>query len=76
AFEPGQESPFAGRAEFYELRFGDYLIGMNASRAKTFEVTAPAGVVRAQELTSGKTIDIGGPVRVGPMSTVVLYLGT
>ena len=30
-FQPGQENLYAGRALFYTLRYGDYLIGMNAS---------------------------------------------
>src|SRR5207247_496284 len=28
AFKPGQENPYAGRGEFYRLRYGPYLIGM------------------------------------------------
>jgi hypothetical protein len=72
---PGQGDPFAGRASFYACRYGPYLIGMNASKERTYELKTPAGVAAAPDLVSGKTIPLGGPVRVPPMSTVVLYLG-
>ena len=75
AFKPGDESPYAGRAEFYHLRYGSYLIGMNTTAAKTFELPLPAGVSQAQSLTSGKTVSPNAPIKVGPMSTVVLYVG-
>ncbi|HET6387205.1 MAG TPA: hypothetical protein VFJ58_27770 [Armatimonadota bacterium] len=74
-FKPGDESPYAGRARFYRLRYGDYLIGMNASKNKTYELRGPAGARSAPELISGKTIRLNGSVKVSPMSTVVLYLG-
>ena len=48
---------------------------MNASRDKTFTLAAPAGVASAPELMSGKTVVTKEPLKVGPMSTVVLYLG-
>jgi hypothetical protein len=72
---PGQGDPFAGRAAFYACRYGDYLIGMNASREKAYELKPPAGVAAAPDLVSGKTVSLAGTVRVPPMSTVVLYLG-
>lgn len=75
-FEPGQENAYAGRAEFYSLRYGRYLIGMNSTPGRTFELTPPVGVKKARELVSGKTVTLNGPIKVGPMSTVVLYVGT
>ncbi len=75
-FRPGDESPYAGRASFYRLRYGPYLIGMNSTPDKTFTLAVPAGVVRAPDLISGKTVAVPGRgLAVGPMSTVVLYLG-
>ena len=74
-FRAGQESLYAGRALFYRLRYGDYLIGMNASRDKTYALAIPAGVTTVTNLTTGIAAPIAGPVKVGPMSTVVLYLG-
>jgi hypothetical protein len=70
-FKAGDESPYAGRAQFYRLRYGSYLIGMNASKDKTFDLAAPAA---ATDLVSKKRVD-AGTLKVAPMSTVVLYLG-
>ena len=75
AFKPGDESAYAGRASFYQLRYGPYLIGMNSSPDKTFSLPAPAGHKQAQELVSGKTVKLNGPLTVKPMSTLVLWLG-
>ncbi len=74
-FKPGEENAYAGRADFYTLRYGPYLIGMNSSEDKIFALQAPAGLKKASELTSGKTLTLTGPLKVGPMSTVVLYVG-
>ena len=74
-FKPGDESPFAGRASFYQLRYGNYLIGMNSSTDKTYSLPVPGGYDSAPELISGKTVKLSGAVSVGPQSTLVLYLG-
>jgi hypothetical protein len=65
AFKPGAENVYAGKGEFYTLRYGPYLIDMNTTKNKTFELRAPEG---AKELTTGHTGN------VGPRSTVVFYL--
>jgi hypothetical protein len=67
--------PFLGKASFYKLRYGDYLIGMNCSANKTYTLEVPVGLASAPDLISGHTITIQGPLDVPPMSTVVLYLG-
>ncbi len=74
-FKLGDESPYAGRASFYRLRYGDYLIGMNCSTDKTYSLAVPAGPKSAPDLISGKPVRLGQPVPVPPQSTVVLYLG-
>ena len=51
-FKAGQESPYAGRALFYTLHYGDYLIGMNASTDKVFTLQVPAGINTAAELVT------------------------
>ena len=73
-FKPGDESPFAGRASFYQLRYGPYLIGMNSTNDKTFELQGPPGVDSARDLVSGQTVSLLAPVKVAPHATVVLYL--
>ncbi|MGC3988109.1 MAG: hypothetical protein QM796_00215, partial [Chthoniobacteraceae bacterium] len=74
-FKPGDENPYAGRASFYQLRYGNYLIGMNASTEKTYQLAVPEEVKKAPDLITGKTIETKGGVSVAPESTVILYLG-
>ena len=73
-FKPGDENVYAGRAQFYRLQYGSYLIGMNSTTDKTFDLAVPAGFASAPELVSGKTIELSGPVKVAPRTTVILYL--
>jgi hypothetical protein len=75
AFKPGQESIYAGKASFYLLRHGAWLIGMNTTKDKTFELPVPAGFAQAPEMISVKTVSLAAPQKVGPRGTVVLYLG-
>jgi len=74
-FKPGNENPYAGRASFYQLRYGPYLVGMNASKDKTFQLSVPKEIEKAPDLVSGKTVETKGSVSVAPESTVILYLG-
>lgn len=73
-FKPGQENAYAGRADFYALRYGPYLIGMNSTKDKTFALPVPAAAGPALELVSGKAIALNTALKIGPQSTVVLYL--
>ena len=74
-FRPGDESVYAGKAQFYTLRYGDYFIGMNLTADRTFPLNPPADISEARELVSGKTVKPGAPLEVGPRSIVVLWLG-
>ena len=74
-FKSGDESVYAGKADFYTLHYGSYLIGMNMTMDKTFELKPPAGSVEAKELVSGKMMKLDAPLKVAPRSTVVLYFG-
>ncbi len=74
-FKPGDANIYAGKADFYTLRHGNYLIGMNMTTDKTFELNPPAGVSTAKELVSGKMVKLDAPVKVAPRSTVVLWFG-
>ena len=73
-FHPGDESVYAGKANFYTLRYGNYLIGMNMTADKTFEIKMPVDVSGAKELVSGKTVKLDAPIKVAPRSTLVLWL--
>ena len=73
-FHSGDENVYAGKGEFYTLRYGDYLIGMNMTTGKTFELKIPTGFAKAKELVSQKMVEPGANLKVAPRSTVVLYL--
>ena len=74
-FKLGDENVYAGKADFYTLRYGDYLIGINMTTGKTFELQPPTGLSEARELISRKTVKLDTLVKVAPRSTVVLYFG-
>jgi hypothetical protein len=42
-FKPGEESVYAGKASYYSLRYGPYLIGMNLDLKRTFTLNTPDG---------------------------------
>jgi hypothetical protein len=69
SFKPGQESVYAGRGTFYTCRYGPYLIGLNATADRTFDLQVPAGFA-ATDLASGQPAS--GTIKVKPMTTVVL----
>jgi hypothetical protein len=71
--KPGNEDPNAGRADFYTLRYGSYLIGMNMTEHKTFSLTVPEREGSIIELSNHKAVSGGTALKVGPRSTVVLY---
>ena len=73
-FKPGQENVYAGRGEFYRFQYGPYLIGMNMSKQRAFDLKAPTGTGSAKDLVTGKTL-VGDTVKVAPRSTVVLFFG-
>jgi hypothetical protein len=67
--------PFCGKAAFYAFRLGNYLVGMNASSSRSYELKVPPGLFTSgSNLVTGASISV--PVIVGPTSTVVLYLGS
>ena len=76
SFHQGQESIYAGKGDFYTLRYGSYLIGMNLTKNQDFDLDVPTELHSAKELVSGKTLSLSGSVKVGPKSTVVLCTGS
>ncbi|MFO1451005.1 MAG: hypothetical protein U1F61_22800 [Opitutaceae bacterium] len=73
--EYGKWGPFVGKAAFYWLRYGDYLVAINTTETTTHSLPLPAGQARALDLVSGKTVPLGSDLPVGPLTSVVLYLG-
>jgi hypothetical protein len=74
AFKAGQENIHAGRGDFYQLRYGQYLIAMNMSADKSFEMKAPEHPGKIRNMVTGKTVGPGAKAKIGPRSTVVLHL--
>jgi hypothetical protein len=72
---PGKESPYNGRGEFYTLRYGRCLIGLNMTCDKTFELKVPTDSKSATNLFGGGDNLVSGSVqRVSPGSTMILEL--
>ncbi|MFT3996022.1 MAG: hypothetical protein QM667_01340 [Asticcacaulis sp.] len=75
-YVPGEDNPYAGRADYYQLTYGPYLIAVNASTQKSFELSLPTRSGPVKELVSGKTLTANlSSLTVPPSSTVVVYLG-
>ncbi|MCP5532308.1 MAG: hypothetical protein H7A48_03990 [Akkermansiaceae bacterium] len=71
----GEWGPFLGKAAFYSLQYGDYLIGLNTTETNTYDLKVPSKDRAFPDLVSKKEIQpADGVLKVGPLSTVVLYL--
>ncbi len=72
AYQPNDESIFAGRSEFYQLRFGKYKIGLNASEKQSYDlISAPENNAQWINLqTRQKVVD--RIISVAPQTTVIL----
>ena len=77
AFKAGNESPYAGRADFYFCRYGNYVIEMNSSKDKAHPLKVPTGVTigMAKDLVSNQDVQLSEKVVIPPASTMVLWLG-
>ncbi len=74
-YAAGEDNAHAGRADYYELRYGPWLIGMNSSTNKTFELALPARRTAVKDLASGAVVAPGtARVTVKAGSTAVFFL--
>ncbi len=73
-FPRGRYGPYLGRAAFYRLHYGPYLIGMNTSRHHTYMLKPATGVSRAVNLMNGKTLTLKDPMAIRPRETVILLI--
>lgn len=73
-FRAGQESPWAGRGDLYQLRYGSYFIAMNMGEEETFDLAVPPHGGKIRDLVTAREIVPGGVVKLGPRSTMVLHL--
>lgn len=72
-YKVGQESVHAGKGEFYTLRYGKYLIGMNCTNDKKFELEIPKKTKKVLVFPSREAVK-EEIMYVQPMSTVVLIV--
>lgn len=65
-----------GKGDFYSMRYGDYLIGMNCTENRTFELEIPEDDIGKDvtDLITGDTVTPEGSFSIQPCTTVVLYL--
>lgn len=75
-YVPGEDNGYAGRADFYQLSYGPYLIAMNSSEGKRFSLALPPRAGPVRELVSGSTVEpTTQSLVLPPGSTAVIYLG-
>ena len=72
-YNKGDENVYAGRAQFYLMRYGKYLVAMNSSKDKIFDVTLPVDMKNSVDLTNNKKPVTEGVYKLAPMTTVVYY---
>lgn len=73
-FKPGDENAYAGRADYYQLEYGNYVVGMNSSTSKIAELVVPSGHYRILNLTNSTEIVATEKIVIAPQSTIVLYI--
>lgn len=71
-YKLGKENAYAGKGDFYELEYGNYLFLMNCTDKKTFDFDIPEQFTNAKDLVSGFTPKIR-TIHIRPQQTVVLY---
>ena len=71
-FARGHYGPYLGRAAFYRLHYGAYLIGMNTSRHHTYMLKPARGMRRVLNLITGRQMVLNGPIAVKPRETFIL----
>lgn len=70
SFKAGDENVYAGKASFYSMEYGKYLIAMNTTKDKSFTLKLPQGFKSCMDLKTRKNIT-AAQINVAPSSTVV-----
>ena len=77
----GVEEPLVGIAPYYQLQYGDYLVGMNTTSDQTFQLASSdpgtarvLGEIPAGFRGDGDHVPLAHGLAVPPLSTVVLHL--
>ena len=67
------EGPYIGRAGFYRLRFGHYLIAVNTTASHIYKLAVPRQFRHARNLVIHKSVVLAPSLAVGPQQTMVFY---
>ncbi len=70
-FKPGDENAYAGKADFYLLKYGKYIIGMNCTTDKSFDMNVPKAK-KVVDLTDGRKQVKDSVLPIAPRTTTVL----
>lgn len=73
SFKSGEENAYAGRADYYLLKFGSYVVAMNSSTNKSFELEIPQAKHRVLDLTKGKYEVKEKKMVINPRTTRVFF---
>lgn len=66
------ENMFAGKSQFYRAQYGPYLVAMNCTTDRSFDVELPRGTVT--DVATGRKVG-GGKLSLRADSAVVLHIG-
>lgn len=72
--DASDSQPFGGKADFYALRYGRYLIGLNAHGTNSYLLKTPVGFTSGTNLVTGTPVS-GASVNVPALTTVVIDTG-
>ncbi|MFT4090349.1 MAG: hypothetical protein QM645_06425 [Asticcacaulis sp.] len=76
-YVPGEDHPYAGRADYYQMTYGPYLIAINASADKTFQLDLPPRNRTIKELVTGQNLPVNqSKLDIKPGTSAVVYLGS
>ena len=73
-YKIGDENSYAGKCNFYRMQYGNYVVGMNCTKDKTYQLSLPASDKQLFNLSDNKKLVKENSIKVAPMSTVVLYV--
>lgn len=68
------DTPYRGKADFWALRFGNFLIGINEHASNSYTLKTPTGFTSATDLITNTSKT--GTISVGPNSSIALYLAS
>jgi hypothetical protein len=65
--------PYLGKAQRYQVQYGNYLVEMNSSENRDFPIDIPPAFAHGRDLVSGKSAHELTGLALKPLTTVVLW---